>query len=68
MNLEDIESAIAPLTSSWAPREGRWPARMLRSRAAYEAFTALENELFIDADGAYSAPLLVASATRGEFA
>ena len=66
MNFNDIETGLSPLIAAMPPREARWLGRLLRSPAAYDAFTALENELFVGKEGAYSGPLLIASATRGE--
>lgn len=66
MTFDDIEPIVSPLIAAWPPQDARWLARLFRSKAAYEVFTALENELFVGKEGAYSGPLLIASATRGE--
>ena len=66
MNFDDIEQGLAPLIAVMPPQEARWWGKLLRSTAAYDTFTALENELFVGKEGAYGGPLLIASATRGE--
>lgn len=66
MPFKDIEPAVAALIATLAPREARWLAKLFRSQAAFEAFTALESELFVGKEGAYSGALMISSATRGE--